>query len=1187
MKRLLSVLLLLAPLGAAAQVVLTANVPQYNFQVLAGSQRQISVHMTGGKTNLINWSVLSTTGGASATLDRMANAPGTTGVTIGPTPGACSITGSVGSYVVSSKATVTVQAQSADDPTKTAKFLFNVCANTTDVEILPAYQQAYMGQPRSLQSYVVGNADESGTWSIASPSPAGASLSDTNKRDTIFTGTATGRYILKYTSAADPSKSKTAIVYVSPDPMPNYTATKNLTQPTECYRDPALAGKDYEVGPGQAYTAISSIPTNNWSPGSIMRIHNVDTTGANPTTYHEGTRIMAGGTPTQPVIMCGVPDKVGNLPVLDGQNAKSGAWNTGSTQPYGIIDIWGQATYGRQYASGGAGPDYVVISGLATAHAGLAYNYIPSGGGAPMAQWDIDAACIGVRSGQHLLIEGNDMNQCSNGLFVANNSGNGNGYSGVTQFIYIRGNRMRNSGFATYFKAHDAYVQNFWGVIEGNRFDSSVLNSHGDALKWRGTEGIFRYNFFNNGFGGDQLINEESATDAMPYITFEVFLGAPGATTCGNPYCQYETTFSADLLTAYQEALEKDTAYGNIFVGRGLQESTIQYGDSGGGGTYQWNNQTEMSDHLGTMRFYNNTVDQPEFAVFQNAGIAGISDTEQEFYKPREIIANNILYKSTQTPVSEFAFGQSSAFIATFQTNLMNAGTVNIGTPINGLPYTQVNSYYGWLNYNDAVTFPSTLPIDGHIFGLSSANFLTTNCQPYNPVTFAPVAGCGAIGAGSALAEPQMALLPVRSQYSVEQAAVIPRTNPLTLGAVDTGSQPTLTSIAFTSDTAQQLNSYAGKGYGVYPVALDCTYSDGLDTNCGPMATMSFSDGAKSFQIIGGNKIVGQNNGSTNGVMTATVGSIKGTAPYVDNAPGTVTGMAVTPYYATVNARSTVSIVATANYEGNTTGNVSNTATWTTNNPTVATVAGGVVTGVGVGTALITVTDQSQFQVVAINVNPATTTISSIAITPPSASIAAGTSIPIAAIATSSDGTTADITLSPSTAWTTNNPAVATFANGMVAGLSSGSSVITATSGTIHGAATVAVTGSGSIVPPQNPAPPPTPTPTPTPTPINITSIAVAPSTVSTVVGAPIQLAATATMSDGTTQDVSSSATWTSGNPAIATTAGPVVTPLKAGSANISASVGNVTSSMSVVSVSAGGGPVIYGGNFTVGGNEH
>ena len=50
----LSCLVFLFAAFASAQVAVTANVPTYNFQVLAGSTRQINVNITGGTLNTIN-----------------------------------------------------------------------------------------------------------------------------------------------------------------------------------------------------------------------------------------------------------------------------------------------------------------------------------------------------------------------------------------------------------------------------------------------------------------------------------------------------------------------------------------------------------------------------------------------------------------------------------------------------------------------------------------------------------------------------------------------------------------------------------------------------------------------------------------------------------------------------------------------------------------------------------------------------------------------------------------------------------------------------------------------------------------------------------------------------------------------------------------------------------------------------
>jgi hypothetical protein len=88
---------------AQAQVTITANVPAYPFVVLAGSTRQINVNIKGGTLNTVNWSVLSTTGGASATfttlsgadVSSVAGALPTVQVNIGPTQGNGDSTGAV------------------------------------------------------------------------------------------------------------------------------------------------------------------------------------------------------------------------------------------------------------------------------------------------------------------------------------------------------------------------------------------------------------------------------------------------------------------------------------------------------------------------------------------------------------------------------------------------------------------------------------------------------------------------------------------------------------------------------------------------------------------------------------------------------------------------------------------------------------------------------------------------------------------------------------------------------------------------------------------------------------------------------------------------------------------------------------------------------------------------------------
>jgi hypothetical protein len=92
-------LLPFVPPSLAAQVAVIPSAPKYNIQVLPGSTRQINVNITGGSLNTVNWSVLSTTGGASATfttpaasnVSTIAAGLPTVQVNIGPGTGNCSI----------------------------------------------------------------------------------------------------------------------------------------------------------------------------------------------------------------------------------------------------------------------------------------------------------------------------------------------------------------------------------------------------------------------------------------------------------------------------------------------------------------------------------------------------------------------------------------------------------------------------------------------------------------------------------------------------------------------------------------------------------------------------------------------------------------------------------------------------------------------------------------------------------------------------------------------------------------------------------------------------------------------------------------------------------------------------------------------------------------------------------------
>jgi len=132
------------------------------------------------------------------------------------------------------------------------------------------------------------------------------------------------------------------------------------------------------------------------------------------------------------------------------------------------------------------------------------------------------------------------------------------------------------------------------------------------------------------------------------------------------------------------------------------------------------------------------------------------------------------------------------------------------------------------------------------------------------------------------------------------------------------------------------------------------------------------------------------------------------------------------------------------------------TLLWTTSNADVATVTDGVVTGIAEGTATITATAadgsgvSAQFQV-EVAVIPA----ESITFDAESYEVTAGKQITVAATVLPADAS--DKTL----LWTTADPSVATVANGVVTGVSEGTTTVTATSSScpdVQQSATLTVT---------------------------------------------------------------------------------------------------------------------------------
>jgi hypothetical protein len=320
------------------------------------------------------------------------------------------------------------------------------------------------------------------------------------------------------------------------------------------------------------------------------------------------------------------------------------------------------------------------------------------------------------------------------------------------------------------------------------------------------------------------------------------------------------------------------------------------------------------------------------------------------------------------------------------------------------------------------------------------------------------------------------------------------------------------------------------------------TYSDGSTQNLTGTAAWTSSLTSVAGITAGG---LATGNAAGSASIAATSGSISGSTTLTVKAPSLVS-IAITPANSSFALGTTQTLKATGTYTDGSTQDLTNSVTWNTTNPKIASVnAAGVATSVAVGTASATAT--SGAIVGSTNLTVTQATLVSIAVTPAIPSIPAGTTQQFTATGTFTDGSTQNLTTTVQ--WSSDTTSVATIGSdpsnqGLAAGVSAGNSNITATSGSISGGTTITVTAAALV------------------------SIALTPSNPTIVAGATQQLTATGTFTDGTTQDLTASAVWTSDTNPVATVKKGLITSLTAGTANISAASGSISGS-TLVTVTA------------------
>jgi len=435
-----------------------------------------------------------------------------------------------------------------------------------------------------------GTTSPAGSKSLHPGTPADAGIAPLNAADaapvTPPTKTDAARVTppAKADAAAEARVIPSADAGVQPTPPP--------TPPPATIDCTPGSARTFDVGAGHTYAKIGDVPWYDLGPGDTVRVF----WRADP--YREKILISNRGTAGQPIRLCGVAGPNGELPVLSGQDATSGAnlhfINYPPIQDEALILINRDSS--DSYTSR---PGYIVIEGLALRSAYVDYKYTATDGS--VRAYMNGSSSIAILGADNVTIRNCELSDSGMGLFTLSKS---ESEATLVRDILVEGCHIFGNGVVNEWLEHNVYMQALGMTVQYNRFGRLRDGSPGANLKDRSAGTVIRYNYIEGTVRLLDLVDaQEDAADAQ-----------------ADP--RYRQTF----------------VYGNVLIsGPNDASALIHYGGDTTG--------FEQNFRKGTLYFYNNTVIESANSSDQWNTILVNADTNDEHVDMR----NNVIWSKGTT----------------------------------------------------------------------------------------------------------------------------------------------------------------------------------------------------------------------------------------------------------------------------------------------------------------------------------------------------------------------------------------------------------------------------------------------------------------------------------------------------------------------------------------------------------
>jgi hypothetical protein len=265
----------------------------------------------------------------------------------------------------------------------------------------------------------------------------------------------------------------------------------------------------YEVGPGMPYQEIEEVPWEMLMPGDTVSIH----WRSEP--YRSKWVICRVGTQGSPIVVRGIANQNGVLPVISGEDARTRSalnfWN----EERGVIKIGGANKPPDTM------PQFIIIQDLDIRTGRPGYHFTGRNGA---LEYVNNCAAVYIEKGKHIIIRGCILHDCGNGIFAGHPS----------EDVTIEYCKIYDNGIENRFYEHNTYTEVNGIIYQYNYFGSLRSGCQGNNLKDRSAGTIIRYNWIENGNRQLDLVDSghqdfiDLPTYRKTYVYGNVLLEADG-----------------------------------------------------------------------------------------------------------------------------------------------------------------------------------------------------------------------------------------------------------------------------------------------------------------------------------------------------------------------------------------------------------------------------------------------------------------------------------------------------------------------------------------------------------------------------------------------------------------------------------------------------------------------------------